>query len=350
MAGIKGGQPLLLIGSLVAALHGCETAAEIASTCAESTATPIQPEGWDVALPACSEWIDRGEILAAGEPGAWDHLLYGGFAGSVVKTNGTLFLYYQGARAYSEHYGTVTDRAIGVATSANGLTFTKFASNPVITWSPNAGHEEGAVSAGASIDVDGRVAIVYGANTSLDDRLVTADGRLALSPDGFSFTDAGPVLDQRDAALWGRGDEVFPVISIHDGGSRYVYYIPNGTLQRGRLGVAWGPGDTVGSSTEVSAAGKGIDVWGMGGAAKVGPARYALFLNDVTQGRLDVRTVSLDRPDTLSAILETYAFDDFSQGTVYLDRERGTWFLFYRTRDASAYRLRTAVAVSLDRP
>jgi hypothetical protein len=48
------------------------------------------------------------------------------------------------------------------------------------------------------------------------------------------------VLDHSNRAVWGWGDELFPVIGFHDNGRWFTYYIPNGVPQRGQLGVAWG--------------------------------------------------------------------------------------------------------------
>jgi hypothetical protein len=304
--------------------------------------------GYNVVIPAQSGWLDCGPILAAGEEGDWDHLLWGGFAASVVKKDGTYYLYYQGASGYDEGEGTVTWRSIGVATSPDGINFTKYAANPVLTWFPNSNLEEGAVSAGAFLDETGEVALYYGANSWAGGRSVNADGRLAVSADGFHFTDAGIVLYHRDRSLWGAGDELFPIIGFHDAGRWFAYYIPNGVLQKGKLGVAWGSDrNQLANSTAARTNGLTIPVWGPGSSARIGPDTYALFLNDVYRGRgptMEVRVVSLSTPGSLSAPVQTYRFGDVWEGVVYLDESNDRWLMVYRSADHASYGLKVAPA------
>jgi hypothetical protein len=298
----------------------------------------------DLPIPAQPDWTDYGPILQAGELGEWDHYLWGGFTGTAVKKGGTYYLYYQGASDYRTSYDeTVLWRAIGVATSPDGINFTKYDNNPVLTWFPNDNGEEGAASGGATLGEDGEIVMYYGANTEQSATLVNADGRLATSADGVVFTDLGVVLDHTDGSVWGSGDELFPIVGIHDVGQWFVYYIPNGSLQGGKLGVAWGASrDNLRHSSAVRSGSSIIRVWGMGGSAEVGPDIYALFLNDVTQPKIEVRTVSLDAPHRLSAPVQTYRFDDARQATVLLDRETNTWFMYYRGERAYGIKLAPA--------
>jgi hypothetical protein len=309
-----------------------------------STESPL-PDGHsqDILIPEQSEWTDYGFIIEKGEAGDWDFYLSGGFTGTVVKKNSVFYLYYQGAEDYSNQYGTVTYRAIGVATSPDGVNFSKYGNNPVITWFPNNGIEEGAVSAGATLLSMDEIVMYYGANTAISETLVNADGRLAVSTDGLNFNDLGVVLDHEDSLIWGHGDELFPIIAFYDNNNRYVYYIPNGTPQSRKLAVAWGPGiNNLTNSEPVISEGETVDVWGMGGSAKVGDNTYALFINDVTQSRMEVRGVHLDAPDQLSGPLRIYEFENFAQGTVFLDYESETWFMFYLSEPQDNYHVKVA--------
>ncbi len=312
------------------------------------SAPPTQSDA-TLPIPAQSEWTDYGPIIEAGALGEWDYQLFGGFTATAVKKNGTYYLYYQGASGYRIADDTVTWRAIGVATSPDGINFTKYSGNPIITWFPNDNGEEGAVSGGVMLDDNGEFVLYYGANTEQSDTLINADGRLATSADGFNFTDLGVVLDHADGSVWGSGDELFPIIAIHDAAQWFVYYIPNGTAHSRTLGVAWG--DSRNSLTDSAGAVSGseaVPAWGSGGSARIDPDTYALFLNDLTLSTFEARTVSLSAPEQLSAPVETYQFADFRQATVLLDEETDTWFMYYRSADDGEYGVKLAPAGAPD--
>lgn len=297
----------------------------------------------NIAIPAQTDWTDYGSIFEAGDEGEWDYLLWGGFAGTAVKHNGTYYLYYQGSSGYQlEPDETVTWRAIGVATSLDGVNFTKYGNNPIITWFPTPNGEEGAVSGGVTLDENGNIVMYYGANTAVSPTSVNADGRLAVSSDGINFTDLGIVLDHQDGSVWGSGDELFPIMAFQDNDQWFVYYLPNGTAQARRLGVAWGSSrDNLNRSERVSSRGA-VTAWGMGGYAKVGTDVYALFINDLTVPKIEVRTISLNAPNRASAPIETYQFEEVKHATVLLDEETNTWFMFYQGIDGFGLKLAPA--------
>jgi hypothetical protein len=299
-------------------------------------------------IPIQSDWVDCGPIFSAGAEGAWDYYLWGGFASTVVKKDGIFYLYYQGSDGYDDIEHTVTWRSIGVATSSDGFNFTKYEQNPILTWFPRNNLEEGAVSGGAFIDATGEIAIYYGANRWIGGSEVNADGRLAISTDGFNFTDMGVVLDHSKRAVWGWGDELFPVIGFQDNGRWFTYYIPNGVPQRGQLGVAWGNNrDSLTNSAAARSGASPISVWGPGSFAKVGDDVLAIFTNDVygPEGPvLEVRTVALNAPNRLSAPVQSYQFDNVWEAIVYLDDDTDTWFMFYRSFDHEYYGVRIAAA------
>lgn len=306
------------------------------------------PASYELILPSQSDWLECGPIFSAGSEGDWDLYLWGGFASTVIKKNGIFYLYYQGANGYDDAEETATWRAIGVATSHDGINFAKYAANPVLTWSPQNNLEEGAVSAGAFLDVTGEIALYYGANTWVGGSSVNGDGRLAVSADGFHLTDEGIVLNHTDSSIWGRGDELYPIIGFHDAGRWFTYYIPNGTPQRGQLGVAWGNSrHELTNSAGVQSGGSTIPVWGPGSFARLGYNSYALFLNDVYRPGgpiLEVRLLSLDAPNFLSAPVQSYQFEDVWEAVVFLDSVVGTWFMYYRSADHDYYGVKVAAA------
>lgn len=256
---------LLLILILSLSLAGCALSAQTAQS------------GASLSIPAHSDWTDYGVIFEAGALGEWDYQLWGAFTGTAVKKDGTTYLYYQGARGYRTAFDeTVTWRAIGLATSPDGINFTKSRANPVVTWFPNNEGEEGPTSGAATLDEGGDIVLYYGANTAVSKTSVNADGRLATSADGLNFTDRGIALDHRDGSVWGSGDELFPIIAFHDAGRWFVYYLPNGTPQSRKLGVAWGDDRAeLTNSSGVSSGLSRIRAWGMGGRSGLPPTRYS---------------------------------------------------------------------------
>ncbi|MBW2524169.1 MAG: hypothetical protein JRI23_08335 [Deltaproteobacteria bacterium] len=296
-----------------------------------------------IAIPTVAEWTDQGTIFQAGTAGQWDLYLWGGFGGSAVLLAGEILLYYQGSDGYDVTEDTVTHRAIGVATSSDGLTFTKHGQNPVLTWLPNAHIEEGAASFGAVAATAGDVVAYYGANTAISASQVNADGRLAVSSDGLSFADSGVVLDHADDAVWGSGDELFPVAAVEHEGRWLAFYIPNGSPERGQLGVAWGTArDGLTDSGPVEVGGEPIAAWGMAGWAWLAADELALFVSDVQQDTIAAYRIDPTAPTSATGPEATFQFANMSQGTVLLDESEGRWLLYYRNADASAYGVRVA--------
>ena len=303
------------------------------STASTETQTPESK----IRIPAQSDWVDYGIILEAGAPGDWDLYLWGGFAFSAIKKDGTYFLYYQGASDYRTEFDeTVLWRAIGVATSQDGIHFTKYEGNPILTWFPNQNGEEGAVSSGVTLGEQGETILFYGANTQESPSTVNADVRIASSLDGFHFTDLGIALNRSDPSVWGSGDELFAVDAIYDSGQWIVYYIPNGVPESGLLGVAYGNEyNGLNQSAAVTNGGKPISVWGTAGHVKLDQDTYALILNNVREKHTEVRQVSWQTPNLISEPVVVYQFDEVQQAVLVLDEENKIWFMYYRTFENS---------------
>ncbi len=301
-------------------------------------------------IPSQDEWTDHGTIVTAGGPGDWDLHLWGGFATTVVKRNGTYLFYYQGSDGFDDAEGTVSHRAIGVATSTNGIDFVKHEANPVLTWLPTNDVEEGAASGGAWVDPEGTVHIYYGANTATAPTLVSADARAASSSDGLGFVDEGLVLDHDDPSVWGSGDELFPVLGFREGSTWYAYYVPNGVSERAQLGVAWGPSKAELSSTAaVLSSGRNVHAWGPAGWARLSDSLYAVLVTTSSSGdehlgskHLDVYTVDPAAPNEFEGPIQRYVIPDLSHATLMLDHESGRWLLYYAQTPVDTYRVMTA--------
>jgi hypothetical protein len=110
-------------------------------------------------LPALEDWQSGAVAFSRGALGEWDHYLWGGFANSLIKKGDTFYLYYQGSPTYDNQCDSVAYRAIGLATSTDGIHWVKSNKNPIISWASQGSLEEGAVSSAAWLGVDGKIYI-----------------------------------------------------------------------------------------------------------------------------------------------------------------------------------------------
>lgn len=284
-------------------------------------------------FPSEAEWTDYGPVFEAGRAGEWDHYLWGGFASAVLKKDETYFLYYQGASSYRYAFDeTVCGRAIGVATSRDGISFEKFEGNPVITWAPNEECEEGAASLALATDHNGDILAFYGANTALDATNVNADVRLARSPDGLSFHDEGIVLDHKDSTVWGSGDELFPITAALTDSMWLLYYLPNKKGFSRQLGVAWGnsPFGLEHSSPVMKQTQETVSMWGTGSHIKPSPHTDTLILFNNQEDKLKAWSISPNSPQHLGELFASHTLENAGHAVVMLDKIRSTWFLYYQ--------------------
>ena len=306
----------------------------------------------EYAIPAKEDWTERGVAFVAGDEGDWDLRLYGQISpSSAVKLDGTYLLYYVGADGDRSTDGGPRHRALGVATSADGITFARHPGNPILTHLPHVNEEEGIFSAGAIPMEDGTVALYYAAIWASDGTTESVQSYVAFatSDDGLVFSDQGYVLDWSDPGVWGYGDELFPLGALVEGGSWSVYYIAKGHDASWDLGLASGPGSTDLSSTTPLLTTH--DIIGGCDPVPVGPDKVALFVvRSFDDNLIEVRTAPRADPGALSEPVQTYTtFEPHHRHTVVLlDRETETWFMYQATdreEDGNQVVVRTAPAV-----
>jgi hypothetical protein len=257
--------------------------------------------------------------------------------------------YYQGALDYSDYQESVSYRSIGLAVTSNDeIKFSKVAENPVLAWTPNNGEEEGVASVAAATHPSGNIYAFYGANTQSGEKTVSADARWASSHDGRKFIDRGIAIDHRDRNVFGHGDELFPVAAIHHSNNWFVYYIPNGTMQTGRLGVAWGSdADALDKNGGVDSGSGPIRVWGMQSVISLCGNKVALFLSNIRAKSITVHIGDLGQPTIVSQPVETYRFrapagaSEIRNVTFLLDRDSGYWYML--SRNNSRYDIHRAL-------
>jgi len=293
----------------------------------------------EVVIPGQPEWTESGVVLEAGSCGYWDARLYGQISPcTVIKKDGIFSLYYIGACGDRGTDGGPKDRALGVATSRDGIHFTKYRGNPVITHQPAGNVEEGVFSATATIGKDGGLLLYYGAiwaeNVSTEE--VHCYVALAGSTDGKNFKDQGYALSWNDPSVWGYGDEIFPLGACYANDRYNVYYGAKGTAGAWKLGVATGARrDKLTHTRVVLTEGQII-----GGCDPVfiSEDRIALFIvHDFERNYIEVRTADIKAPERLSDPVETYYMfpPHYRHTAVYLDRDRKKWFMYQATDRAS---------------
>lgn len=293
-------------------------------------------------LPETSSWVDQGVAISEGNPGEWDSYLWGGFANSIVKEGGVYYLYYQGSSGFDDACGDNVYRQIGVATSTDGINWTKYSGNPVISWVDRGVVTEGAVSSGAVVGADGYTYVYYGANSATSGCLVRASGRLARSRDGVHFEEVGEVIPNI-VPLWGNGDEIFPVGAYTSGSTWIVYYVPNGVSQARKLGVVTGTApDTFDLQTSQGVNGGNLSAFGPVSVVADGNTSYA-FVNELTKEKaVKVYSFSPDNPAAMT-LAKTYVFSDCFQASVLFEPELDRWLMLCRDKAESRfYRVKTA--------
>lgn len=282
---------------------------------------------WHPLVPNKGDWsTDTTAISPNPTPGTWDHILWGAASPStMVKFNGTYFLYYIGAEGDTgdPNYEAV-HRALGVATSTNGINFTKYVSNPVITYTTTGGSapEEGVGSATAIV-VGNTIHLYYGAIRSIGSGLVDIDIRYRRSTDGYNFTN--------DTLIYrSPGDEYSPLGVTYNGSTWSVYI--KGPLTDGK-GALWRLSGTSPTSlpnkTSVT-----TTTFGSGGNANY--VRSDVFImhldrRQTTEDRFQVRAINVGSPDALSEPLFSYTFGvygDHATPATFKDDATGKWFMY----------------------
>jgi hypothetical protein len=293
----------------------------------------------EVAIPGQSDWTEWGVVLESGPSGSWDARLYGQITPcTVTKKDGMFYLYYIGANGDRGTDGGPKDRALGVATSTDGMHFAKYSGNPIITHQPAGNIEEGVFSAGVTASKDGDLLLYYGAiwaeNASTPE--VHCHVALAKSDDGKCFKDCGYVLSWNDPSVWGYGDEIFPLGAYYADNRYNVYYGAKGRAGAWKLGVATGSGQNRLTHTRAVLTEGQI----IGGCDPVflSHDKIALFVvYDFEKNYIEVRTADVKVPERLSDPVQTYRmFPPHCRHTaVYLDRDQKKWFMYQATDRAA---------------
>lgn len=305
-----------------------------------STLTPtLTPSPSALRIPTLNDWQAGSLAFSHGAEGEWDFYLWGGFANSLIKKNNTYYLYYQGSPSYNDQCDSVAHRAIGVATSTDGIHWTKSDQNPILTWSSQGSIEEGAVSSAAWLGADGKIYLYYGANTG-SGCSVNANARLAVSEDGVNFQDLGQVLSGTDPHVWGSGDEIFPIGTYSYANQWYLYYTPNGVPLARKLGVASGSSST--TFTQTMGVNHGtIPAWGPVSVILGGPDSVLIANPNDGSGSIHFYRFRADNPSVVQ-LHDSYAIPNCTQPSVLYEGSGQRWLMACRDQNADTYLIRQA--------
>jgi hypothetical protein len=311
------------------------------------TSPPIHVSG-EIQIPGQSDWTLRGTALTAGDPGSWDVRFHGQISpSSVIKKDGVYYLYYVGADGNRSTDGGPSHRNLGVATSTDGINFTKHPGNPVISHLPHNNQEEGIFSAGTALAANGDIVLVYGAIWAANSTTESVQSHVALatSSDGLNFTDHRYVLSWNDNNVWGYGDELFGVGTFYSNDTWHVYYIAKGNQGSWKLAIGTGP-DLDNLTTTSGVITSGDFVIGGGDPVFLSEDKIALFnVRKSDKAYIEVRTADISSPGNLSAPVRSYDTFPYAHATVFLDEQTDTWFMYQATdrqEDGNEIVVRTA--------
>ena len=137
-------------------------------------------------------WANQGSVLERGAGGAWDNAWV--HHPACIKHNGFYYLYYAGSQNVGSEY------KIGLATSTDGINWTKEPTNPVITVGAGGTFDDNYIRPSCPVKINNTWYMWYWAN----DGAVHSMG-LASSPDLITWTKQGQVLTHANGITGSNG-------------------------------------------------------------------------------------------------------------------------------------------------
>ena len=300
---------------------------------------PLAAAG-EVEVPRDGDWTDRGAVITRGGNGEWDRVLAAISPCAIVKRNGTYFLYYIGGDGYRSTDGEARFRSLGVATSPDGVNFTKYAGNPIVEHLPHGNQEEGVFSCTAAVDPGGTFHLFYGALWAANATSESVDVfiRSRTSSNGLDFGNDREVLRRS-------GHEDSPVgVYRASNGTWNLYYLDS---QPGSWDLRLLSGSSPTNLGNDRAAVTNGDVLGGASVAPLGDGRVAVFLMRGTFNNpyVEARTANEGSLHSTSAAASYDFGNAFFHLTVLLDEEAGVWRLYHMNDvEGTQIRMRTAPA------
>ncbi|MCK4577558.1 MAG: hypothetical protein KAU50_02130, partial [Candidatus Marinimicrobia bacterium] len=179
-------------------------------------------------------------ILGIGPSGSFD-AEYVGYA-RIIQWNGQYAMWYSGAESIAE-----ARFQVGFATSPDGLTWTKYSSNPVMDYFIDDGEEYYHICAGSPIvHADNSLEMFYTGRISNPPSQINH----AWSTDGINWTPspANPLITHGGPGSWNEGNTSQPAVLLHDG--RYkIWYGGYSSAGWRTWAIGYGAATPVGSRT-----------------------------------------------------------------------------------------------------
>ena len=280
----------------------------------------------DTSIPGQNEFTNHGIAINHGD--SWDRRLEGAISpSSVIKKGNAYYLYYIGADG-ARGDGGPAHRKLGVATSTDGIKFTKHSGNPILTYNPGGAssscNEEGIFSAAAMIDDEGTVLLYYGGMQGCGGTVHTSI-RLATSQDGLNFQDRGVVIPYNSGCS-GCGDEIMPLAVFKTNSRYYVYY--NNQNWNFYLATLSDRNSVIGTETVISG---GDEIRGGDGIIEGPEDEIILILGryDGSTAEITVRNDTISDPNDFNNVLQTWNFfPTYEHLSIYRDASIGKWFLY----------------------
>jgi hypothetical protein len=278
------------------------------------------------AIPRSDEWDAVQTAFYSGTEGSWDHILWAAESPcSVIKFGGQYMMYYTGCEGEtsSPDWDPIF-RRLGVATSPDGITWTKYAGNPILDYTTTGGTniEEG-VGGCAALVVGSTVHMWYAAIRAISSTEVDIDIRYRSSTDGFTFT--GDTLVFTSA-----GDEYMPMGANFDGVT-YSLHI------RGPLAGGMGALRRLSGTSPTSLTTNQVltsETFGAGGKhVFISSNLFVLYLDKRTSGqpKYQSRLMNRDHPTVFGDIQEQLTFgnwSDYYSPNLISDEAEKSWFLY----------------------
>jgi len=158
---------------------------------------------------------DGNPVLTPGEPGSWDDQYI--FCGFILEYDDTIYLYYTG-------YSKTGNRALGLATSADGYHFTKYPGNPILT-GDHKGYDAFGVGQAVILKEDSLWVLYFNGREIAGFNSGRSFGRATSElPQGPWTKSEEPVLTSGRMGEWDSDFIAMGSVLILDNGSYCMYY------------------------------------------------------------------------------------------------------------------------------